>query len=346
MPPPSSPPSREPARWPRRLVTIPGVLLGFCLVSAALPAMLAAAVLLDAARAAGRRTWISVRVTLFLWAYLAIDTGGLLLLALVGLGTLGSPARRERLTWPVQRLYTGTLMRATRVLFSLDFVVEGEELAAEGGPVLVFVRHASIVDTLIPSVFIANRFHLRLRFVLKRELLVAPCLDVAGHWIPNYFVARDGADSAREIAAVEALKDGIGARDGVLLYPEGTRFSEEKRRRLLARLEPPARARVERLRHVLPVRPGGALALLSAAPACDVIFLGHTGLEGFVSVTDIWAGAMVGQTVRVKMWRERADLIPAGREALLAWLEERWERLDGWITSQSAPAEEERAHAA
>jgi 1-acyl-sn-glycerol-3-phosphate acyltransferase len=313
--------------------------LGLALVSAALPALLAAAVVVDAARAAGRRTWSSVRVALFLWAYLASETAGLLLLALVGLVTLGSPARRERLTWPVQRLYTGALMRATRTLFSLDFVVEGEALAAEGGPVLVFVRHASIVDTLIPGVFLANRHHLQLRYVLKRELLVDPCLDVAGHWLPNCFVARDGADSAREIAAVEALKAGIGARDGVLIYPEGTRFSEGKRRRLLAHVDPSTRARAERLRHVLPVRPGGALALLAAAPACDVIFVGHTGLEGFVSVADIWAGTMVGQTVRVKMWRERADALPAGREALLAWLDERWARLDGWIGSEAAPGE-------
>jgi hypothetical protein len=85
------------------------------------------------------------------------------------------------------------------------------------------------------------------------------------------------------------------------------------------------------------VRPGGALALLSAAPSCDVLFVGHSGLEGFASIADIWAGALVRQTVRVKFWRERAATIPEGREAQLAWLDARWQRLDDWLASL-APA--------
>src|SRR6185369_2716553 len=111
------------------------------------------------------------------------------------------------------------------------------------------------------------------------------------------FVARDGSSSDDEIEAVRALKTGIGAEDGVILYPEGTRFTEEKRRRVLDRLrdDPVARDRAERLRYVLPVRPGGTLALLGAAPACDVLFVGHHGLEGSATVAGVWAGALVGR---------------------------------------------------
>jgi hypothetical protein len=58
------------------------------------------------------------------------------------------------------------------------------------------------------------------------------------------------------------------------------------------------------------VRRGGALALISAAPACDVLFVGHAGLEGFASVADVWSGALVGRTIRLKFWRERAASIP------------------------------------
>jgi 1-acyl-sn-glycerol-3-phosphate acyltransferase len=175
---------------------------------------------------------------------------------------------------------------------------------------------------------------MRLRYVLKRELLVDPCLDLAGHWLPNRFVARDGADTAREVEAVRALKCGIGKDEGVLLYPEGTRFTVEKRRRVLERLAGAARERAERLQHVLPLRPGGALALLEAPPACDVLFIGHHGLEGFAHVADIMRGALVGRTVTLRFWRVPASSIPAGAEARRAWLEEEWQRMDDWLSAE------------
>lgn len=322
-------------RFQRRIVTIPAVVVGLVVVTALLPLLLPLALVLDLSRAAGRRTFSSVRLTLFLEAFLLTEVLGLTLLGASGLLTIGSRARRERVTYRVQRLYTGMHMRALSALFGLRFEVEGAELA-EGGPMLVLVRHASIIDVLVPAVFIANRHEIGLRYVLKRELLVEPCIDVAGNWLPNAFVARDGADTRREIDSVRALKAGIDATSGVLVYPEGTRFTAKKRRRVLERLregDPAELARAERLRHVLPIRPGGALALLDAAPACDVLFVGHHGLEGFSEVRDIWAGNLVGTTVKLKIWRERADLIPAARDARLAWLAERWQRLDDWIDS-------------
>ena len=338
---------RSPRRWPRRLLTIPGVILALALVSAALPALVVLALVVDLCRANGRRTLASVRLVLFLEAFLLAEVFGLAILGATALVTLGSPARRAEITWPVQRLYTSILMAATRTLFSLRFEVEGDDLAAEGGPMLVFIRHASIIDTLIPSTFVANRHEVRLRYVLKRELLVDPCLDVAGHFLPNYFAARDGVDTPGEIEAVRALKSGLGPADGVLIYPEGTRFTARKRRKIIERLlrtDPAAAARAEALGHLLPVRHGGALALLDAAPSCDVIFIGHTGLEGFASITDIWAGALVGRTLRIKIWRERAATIPDTEEARLAWLHARWQRLDDWITTLETPALEP-AHA-
>jgi len=225
---------------------------------------------------------------------------------------------------------------SVKALFRLRFEVEGAERAAPG-PLIVLVRHASIVDTLVPAVFLANVHHLRLRYVLKRELLVDPCLDVAGHWIPNHFVARDGADSAKEIAAVNALKTGLQPDEGVLLYPEGTRFTPEKRRRALERLsgDAVAKARAERLEHLLPMRPGGVLALLDAAPACDVLFVGHHGLEGFARIADIWRGALVGRTVVVKFWREAAASIPAAEDARREWLAAHWQRLDDWLRERA-----------
>jgi 1-acyl-sn-glycerol-3-phosphate acyltransferase len=332
----------------RRLATVPAASIAFGVVTCALPALVVAALLVDLVRPARRGSFVAVRLALFLEAFLFTEVLGLVLLAAVGIASLGSRSRREALTWPVQRFYTGTLMAAVRALFAIRVEIEGAELAARGGPVLVMIRHASVVDVLLPAILLANPHRLRLRYVLKRELLLDPCMDIAGHFLPNRFVARNGESSQEEIQAVRALKDGIGAGDGVLVYPEGTRFTEEKRRRALERLrgDPAALARAERLRHVLPVRPGGPLALLDAEPACDVLFIAHHGLEATATVADAWSGALVGGTIRVKLWREPGASLPRGSGARLEWLTARWERLDDWLASAhdagAARAEERR----
>ncbi|MDP1823159.1 MAG: 1-acyl-sn-glycerol-3-phosphate acyltransferase [Archangium sp.] len=237
-------------------------------------------------------------------------------------------------TFAIQRLYTALHLRAVTLVFSLKFVIHGSELVRPG-PVLVFCRHASLVDVLIPGGFIANVHKLELRYVLKRELLAEPCLDVAGHWIPNHFVDRRGLDTEKELAAVGALKAGIGQNEGVIIYPEGTRFSAARREAGLVKLEGAGLARAERLRHLLPIRPGGALTLLAAAPSCDVLFVGHHGLEGLTRLEDIWRGSLVGRTVTVQFWREPADSIPPENAARLLWVNDRWQRMDDWLETLS-----------
>ena len=322
-------------RYARRAITIPAVVLSLIAILAALPVLLLLAFVVDLARPAGRRSFVSARLVLFGVCFLATEVLGLALLLGVWLSSLGRPQLRAARTWPVQRWYTAMHYVALRSLFRLRFEVDGDE-AATPGPLLVLVRHASIIDSLVPAVFIANVHRMRLRYVLKRELLVDPCLDLAGHWLPNRFVARDGADTAREVEAVRALKSGLAPDEGVLLYPEGTRFTPGKRRRLLERLDGVARERAERLQHLLPIRPGGALALLDAPPACDVLFIGHHGLEGFAHVADIMRGALVGRTVRLRFWRVRASSIPAGADARRAWLAEEWQRMDDWLSAEEA----------
>ena len=42
----------------------------------------------------------------------------------------------------------------------------------------MLLRHAGIADTIIPRVFYAIPQQVRLRYVLKKELLMDPCLDL------------------------------------------------------------------------------------------------------------------------------------------------------------------------
>ena len=66
-------------------------------------------------------------------------------------------------------------------------------------PILVVSRHASLIDTLLPGRYVTQPFGIRLRYVLKSELLVDPALDIAGNRLPNVFVDR-GGDTDRELA--------------------------------------------------------------------------------------------------------------------------------------------------
>ncbi|MCU0699243.1 MAG: lysophospholipid acyltransferase family protein [Myxococcaceae bacterium] len=336
--------SADPSRYARRAVTIPAMMLGFVFALALAPLALPACVLVDLARR--RPTMPTTRLAGFFVSYLFTESIGLVQLFALWLACLGSKERLARRAWTVQRRYVGMHMWFVERLFSLRFHVEGDELVRPG-PLLVFVRHSSIVDTIIPGVFIANRHLIELKYVLKKELLVDPCLDIAGNWLPNHFVARDGSDTDGEIAKVRALKHGLAENQGVLLYPEGTRFSSGKRTRSLERLkaDPLAHERASRLVHLLLPRPGGALALLDAAPACDVLFVGHSGLEGFSSFKEIWSGRLTGRTIHIRFWRERADSIPAGRDEQLAWLQRCWERMDAWLstTEPESPAPPLRA---
>jgi 1-acyl-sn-glycerol-3-phosphate acyltransferase len=329
--------SADSSRYARRALTIPAVVGGFLLGLTLAPLAFPGCLLVDLARR--KRSLPTTRLAGFFLSYLFTESVGLLQLLALWLACLGSKERLARRAWPVQRRYVGMHMWFVERLFSLRFTVEGDELVRPG-PLLVLVRHSSIVDTIIPGVFIANRHLVELKYVLKKELLADPCLDIAGNWLPNHFVSRDGTDTEGEIAKVRELKEGLTANQGVLLYPEGTRFTSGKRQRSLERLkaDPVAHERASRLVHLLLPRPGGTLALLEAAPACDVLFVGHSGLEGFSSFKEIWSGRLTGRSIHIRFWREKAESIPTTREERLAWLQHGWERMDAWLSTTEPEA--------
>ena len=322
----------------RRLKTVPLILVGLVLVTALLPVLLVGAFFVDLFRWATRRsTWMAMRLVLFLWIYLAGDTVGIL--SLFGVWVLSGFGRnRERMldwTWRFQQLWVGFFFDVVRLLLGLRVEVEGEE-CVRPGPVIVLIRHASIVDNLLPSVFVAARERIRLRYVLKRELLSEPCLDIAGQRLPNYFMRRDTGEEI-ERQRVQALAEGMGPEDGFLLYPEGTRFTPERRVRALEKIAERDPARAERLagvRYLLPPKAGGLLAVLEGAPDTDVVVLAHQGFDGMRLISDIWAGELAGRVIRVRMTRIPADDIPTGRDERVAWLDSVWAEMDRWVASQ------------
>ena len=319
-------------RWARRAVSFP--LLAISLIALCALAPLLAAVLSIADLARGAR-FAGVRGLLLLIWLLGCEVAGLL-------GALGlwlrdlarSPRGGEtflRANAALQSWWNGLLFSGAARLFALRVECEGGE-ALSRGPILLLVRHASTGDALLPLLFGGPR-GLAFRFVLKRGLLWDPCLDVVGQRLPNAFVRR-GSDPQGDLATLRSLATGLGPRDAVVLFPEGTRFSPARRAALLETLERkgdrPALERARSLRRVLPPRSGGALALLEAAPDTDVVFCAHRGLEGMRSVRDFGSGALVGAILRVRFWRVPRAQVPDDRDQRLAWLHAEWTKVDAF----------------
>jgi 1-acyl-sn-glycerol-3-phosphate acyltransferase len=343
----------SPLRWRRRAWTVPLYAALWVASLVTLPLLLGAAFAVDLARGARKRPLL--RLAAFAPIFLTAEVVGLLAAAAAWLAAGGgrfvSHARWLEWNFRLQCLWAGALLAAARRIFGLGLEIEGEALGARG-PLLVFPRHASLADVLLPAVLLSARQRLRLRWVMKRELLVDPCLDVIGGRLPNAFVRRGVGEAERESAAIACLAGTLGARDGVLLYPEGTRFTAAKRARALARIaaagEPARLARVSPLRHLLPPRSRGPLALLAAAPEADVLVLGHVGFEGAATLRQLFDGSLVGRRIRVRCWRHAAREVPRERAAALAWLDARWLELDAWVDARlrELAAEEPPAAAA
>lgn len=331
----------------RRLKTVPPVLLGFVLVTALFPALLVVALLLDVGRAVVLRTpFMATRLLVLLWVYLAVESAGLLALLSLWLAA-GFGRRRAWMadwTWRFQQVWAGLMFAAARRLMGLRVEVSGDEALGQG-PVIVLVRHASIVDNLLPSVLVARAHRIRLRYVLKRELLSDPCLDVAGKRLPNYFVRRDTGEEV-ERDNVRRLAEGLSPRDGVLLYPEGTRFTAERRERAIERVaerDPQRAVRMSRIAHLLPPRVGGFLAVLDGAPGVDVVVMAHAGFDGLRLISDMWRGALVGRTIRVRFERTPRAAIPLDASGRVEWLDDAWAAADAWVAEQLVLPRTDRA---
>lgn len=318
----------------RRAVSVPLFLFALVLYTAISPVLYAVSFVVDIAL---RRRLASVRAFAMVHVFLLCEAAGIFATIWIWVRYRGDRAGFLDANYRLQAWWASTLYRAGVRLFSLNVEIEGVDVAADG-PVLVFSRHVSPIDNLIPAVLVAAEHGIRLRWVINRSLLRDPCLDIVGNRLPNCFVANSSRDSEGEIRRVEALGHELGPRDGVLIFPEGGLFSPNKRWRVIERLEQGGGEAVllehaRRLTNVLPPRLGGSLALLDSARGVDVVFMAHTGLESAMQYHAILGGGLIGSTVRIRMWRVPGETIPATRDGRMDWLYERWHELDAWVTA-------------
>lgn len=236
----------------------------------------------------------------------------------------------------LQRWWADRLVAILERAVGLRFESDDAHVLAPG-PVVIAAQHASLIDAVIP-VWLLGQAGMRPRYVMMDDLQLDPCLDIVGNRLPNHFVDRDPADSATELARLEALAAGAGDLDACIIFPEGGVVTDAQRERAKASIatrNPERLARVEPLRVLGPVRPGGTQALLRGAPDADLALVTHTGLEPLRQLGNAPAEIPLRDPVRIEVTRiARAD-IPVG-DGFTAWLDERWAELDRRLLGEGA----------
>jgi 1-acyl-sn-glycerol-3-phosphate acyltransferase len=312
-----------------RLVTVAPLVLASEL------ALLAAAPVLTAIAAAlsplfgGRRP---LRALALVLAYAGSHVASVAACALLW---AGGAAGREAPHYAVLRWFVGavarTALRVARVRVTVHGSAAAEAaLTARERPVIVLSIHSGEGDSLLVLDHLLNRHARQPRIVMHELLSLDPLIDVIGRRLPNRFVDPRGGDIEREI---EAMSRGLGARDAVLIFPEGGNVTAERRRRAIERLlRRGHRREAERasaMRHLGAPRPGGALAALQGAPEADVVFFAHHGFPH--SMGDAWRELPQPTTIEIELWHVPASEIPAGDDERIAWLFGWWETLDEWV---------------
>lgn len=305
------------------MVTIPAVLATAFLTTVLAPLWIPVVVLVDLVLL--RRRLPLTRLTVFGWWWSVIESVGV-----VAAGALFVSGRSRRAAdhYRLMAWWSNALMRGLDVIGGIRVEVEGvEEL--RGGPAIVVSRHASFADSLVSGWVTSAVAGLWPRYVLKRELLIDPCLDVVGNRVPNHFLDRAAVDGAAELDALRALVADLDDGDVAVIFAEGTRANPRKRRRALdkiALVDPERARRLEPLRHLLPPRPAGTVALLEGAPAADVVLVWHIGFDGFDTI-----GGMLRRLGRPRVpARFVARRVPRAEvgDDPATWLDRVWVDLD------------------
>ncbi|GAA5030621.1 hypothetical protein GCM10025738_10890 [Microbacterium fluvii] len=224
-----------------------------------------------------------------------------------------------------------------------------DAVLAPGTPLVVASRHGGPGDSFILIHTLLNEAARMPRIVLKDTLRWDPAIDVLLSRIPTRFIHPTGFQKAgapkqsgggRGVEAqIGELADGLGPEDALVIFPEGGQVSASRRRSRIDRLRAAGREklaqRAEGLRHVMPPQPGGVHAALSGAPDADMVFIGHTGLDHFLTLGDIWRELPMDKRITMRAWRVPRAEIPAEREPQQEWLFGWFEQIDRWIDART-----------
>jgi 1-acyl-sn-glycerol-3-phosphate acyltransferase len=241
--------------------------------------------------------------------------------------------------WFLDTLYHGAAQTyGLRVEVDEPALTEEERLARLARPVIVLSRHAGPGDSLLLVHQLLSAYGRRPRVVMKAALQFDPSVDVVGNRVPNVFIKRRQTGESIFTEQIKRLARGLGTDGALVIFPEGGNWTPGRWRRGIRRLEhlgrPDLAARARDMPNLLPPRPGGTLAAITACPDADVIFVAHAGLDTIITVGDIWRNFPIDQVIRARWWRVPFDRVPrsADLETRVRWLYDWWAQIDNWIT--------------
>ena len=328
--------------WKRRFISFSlyFLLLSLCVIL--FPLFILLTVVFDGAKASISRvkksSWPLTRAYLFFILYLSCEIGGLTISfgcwLFSGIWMGRSEALFIRMNAWLQGWWAYCLLHGAVFLFSMRLKIDNIE-AVSPGPMVLLVRHSSTADTVLNAVLVAKNRNILLRYILKKELLWDPCLDVVGNRLPNVFIDRSGQQTEKELAAIRKLTENLTPSDGILIYPEGTRFDQRKFETSIQRLKKAGNDRLyetaKQMRFVLPPRSGGITTIMENSGNMDFVFCAHTGFEGASNFSRFFNGELIGNTIHVKYWRVPSIDIPKDPHKFMEWLFDQWLKIDQWV---------------
>jgi 1-acyl-sn-glycerol-3-phosphate acyltransferase len=312
----------------RRMKSVPALLLAAVLLVLLLPLWLPLAALADLVR--GRLRLPTVRLLAFGLCWSWLETAGVSAAAALW---LTGQAHNERAHFALQRWWAARLMGALRATTGVR-IEAAEADCLSPGPAVMLCRHASLADSLVSAYVVTTMARMNPRYVLKRELLFDPCLDIVGNRLPNHFLDREATDSSLELDQLRTLSAGLRADEIAIIFPEGTRAAPHKRERALEKIRArdPRRAdRLASLQHLLPPRPAGSAALIAGCPDADVVIAWHVGFDGLDTFSGILRHlATTPRPVRFHARRIARAGVPDAHDtdAFTTWLDEQWVQSD------------------
>lgn len=342
---------RPPPKPIRRVVLAPALVLGVVAATLTLPVVIIVAAFVSR-YVPGK--WRILRIVWFIFLYLLVEVTALTMLfglwLISGFGLrISSPAFVDAhytlFAWLLRRV-----VASAKFTFKLNIVREGSaptptrrrgrRTNTGQRPIVVFSRHAGPGDSMLLMDGLANGFRRQPRIVLKEFLQWDPMVDIMLNRLPSAFVPSSGPGRDEVVEVIATIAGSMGDNDAFVIFPEGANYTEKRAKRSIEKLRemgrPDLAERAEELENTLPPRAKGVMAALAAAPPdTDVFFVGHAGLETFVTPGDIWRGLPTDTNVAVRVWHVPAGEIPPAADQE-TWLFDMWAEIDGWISDRLA----------
>jgi 1-acyl-sn-glycerol-3-phosphate acyltransferase len=337
---------KPPPKWIRRLLIAPALVLGVLAAIFTLPVVIVVAAFISR-YVPGK--WRILRIVWFLFLYLLVEVASLTMMfslwVISGFGLkLKSPAFVEAhyrlMAWMLRRI-----VASAKFTFKLSIIREESPPVDRPRqrvprPITVLSRHAGPGDSILLMDALANNFKRQPRIVMKEFLQWDPMIDVMINRLPSAFVSGDKGERDELLETIADMASDMDGNDAFVIFPEGGNYTRNRARRAIEKLReigrPDLAERAEELKNTLPPRSTGVRVALANAPEnTDVVFVGHAGLETFVTAGDIWRGMPSDTEVLARVWYVPAEDVPPA-EQQEDWLFDMWAEIDAWITDRLA----------